>query len=135
MKVNYYNIYVDGELLNKYTADGIIIATPTGSTAYSLSAGGPFVDPKAEIVIITPISAHTLQNRSIVLSAQSNITVEISSIAEKKVEPCLVFFDGNEMAQLGYKDTIEITKADFTTQIIKVSNISFLETLRKKMMT
>ncbi|KIR01662.1 NAD kinase [Lachnospiraceae bacterium TWA4] len=133
MKVNYYNIYVDGELLNKYTADGIIISTPTGSTAYSLSAGGPFVDPKASLFIVTPISPHSIHSRSIVLSSDAKIVIEISSVSDKKAEPCYAYFDGNEVAKLEFGDVMDIHKSMFTTKIIKINRVSFMEILRRKM--
>lgn len=133
MKVNYYNIYVNGELLNKYTADGIIISTPTGSTAYSLSAGGPLVDPKASLILITPISPHSLHNRSVILSSNSHIAIEVSSVSDKEVEPCYAYFDGNEVAKLDFSDMVEIHRATFTTKIIKVNHVSFMEILRRKM--
>ena len=71
-----FNIYVNGEFLRSYSADGIIISTPTGSTGYSLSAGGPIVSPEASLILLTPIAPHTLNTRSIVLPADAEITVE-----------------------------------------------------------
>jgi NAD+ kinase len=133
MKVNYYNIYVNGELLNKYTADGIIISTPTGSTAYSLSAGGPLVEPKASLFVITPISPHSLHNRSVILSSDSQIAIEVSSVSDKEVEPCYAYFDGNEVAKLNFGDMVEVHKSTFTTKIVKVNHVSFMEILRRKM--
>ena len=72
-----FNIYVNGEFLRSYSADGIIISTPTGSTGYSLSAGGPIVSPEASLILLTPIAPHTLNTRSIVLPADAEITVDI----------------------------------------------------------
>lgn len=133
LDVNDYNIYVDGELLNKYVADGIIIATPTGSTAYNLSAGGPIVDPKAFCILLTPISPHSLHNRSIVLRADSRIVVEVAERPGKRFVPVQICFDGNSSAMLNPGDRIEIEQADVTASILKVSNVSFLETVRQKM--
>ena len=133
LDVNDYNIYVDGELLNKYVADGMIIATPTGSTAYNLSAGGPIVDPKAFNMVLTPISPHSLHSRSIVLRADSHILVEVSKRPDKRFVPVQVCFDGNVIGLLQAGDRIEIEQAKTTVSILKVSNVSFLETLRRKM--
>ena len=134
LDVNDYNIYVDGELLNKYVADGIIIATPTGSTAYNLSAGGPIVDPKAFSILLTPISSHSLHSsRSIVLRADAKIVVEIGERPGKRFVPVQVCFDGNASIFLRPGDRIEIEQAEVTASILKVSNVSFLETLRQKM--
>lgn len=133
LDVNDYNIFVDGELLNKYVADGIIIATPTGSTAYNLSAGGPIVDPKAFSILLTPISPHSLHNRSIVLRADSKIIVEVVKRPGKRFVPVQLCFDGNEAGLLDEGDWIEIGQAEVTAMILKVNNVSFLETLRRKM--
>ena len=133
LDVNDYNIYVDGELLNKYVADGIIIATPTGSTAYNLSAGGPIVDPKAFSILLTPISPHSLHCRSIVLRADSRIVVEVTQRPGKRFVPVQICFDGNDSGVLRPGDRIEIEQADITAGILKVSNVSFLETVRRKM--
>lgn len=133
IKVIQFKIYVNGEYLNQYTADGIIVATPTGSTAYNLSAGGPIVEPNADIVLITPISPHTLNNRSIVLSAKNHISVEIVVPEGKEAAECFAAFDGGEEVPLSPKDVIEIDRSDYRTRICKLSRVSFLETLRNKM--
>ena len=126
-------IYVNGEYLNTYSADGIIIATPTGSTAYSVSAGGPIVDPKAELMLITPISPHALNSKSIVLDAEDEIAVEIGSRRMESDEKVEVSFDGDETFRLSVGDRIIIRRAGKSTRILKLSKLSFLEILRKKM--
>ena len=77
------NVYVNGEFLNNYHADGIIVATPTGSTGYSMSAGGPIVDPKGDMILLTPNNAHNLTSKSIVLSGDDEIEIEILSRREQ----------------------------------------------------
>ena len=126
------NIYVDDEFLNSYSADGIIISTPTGSTGYSLSAGGPIVSPEAEIIMITPIAPHTLNTRSIVLPHNAKITVEIGE-GHSTREGAEATFDGDTSVNLNCNDQIVITKADRCARLVKINNISFLEILRKKM--
>lgn len=126
-------IYVNGEYLNTYSADGIVIATPTGSTAYSMSAGGPIVDPRAELILITPISPHALNNKSIVLGAEDEIVVEIGSRRPESDEEVEVSFDGDQSFRLSVGDKIYICKAKAKTRILKLSKRSFLEILRKKM--
>lgn len=126
-------IYVNGEYLNTYSADGIIIATPTGSTAYSMSAGGPIVDPKAELLLITPISPHALNSKSIVLGAEDEITVEIGTRRMESDEEAEVSFDGDSSFRLAVGDKIVIRRAKTNTKILKLSKLSFLEILRKKM--
>lgn len=126
-------ISVNGEYLNTYSADGIIIATPTGSTAYSMSAGGPIVDPKAELILITPISPHALNSKSIVLGAEDEIVVEIGSRRMEEDEEAEVSFDGDLSFRLAVGDRIVIRRAGESMRILKLNKLSFLENLRKKM--
>lgn len=130
------NIAVNGEHLYTYKADGILISTPTGSTAYNLSAGGPIVSPTASIMILTPICPHTLNKRSIVLSAEDVISI---TLEEKDVsgsgqeEEAEIIFDGNNAIPMGYADRVDICKAEMSTRLLRTNSLSFLENLRKKM--
>ncbi len=126
-------IFVNGEYLNTYSADGIIIATPTGSTAYSMSAGGPIVDPKADLLVVTPISPHTLNAKSIVLSAEDEITIEVRARNQGQEEKVEVSFDGAPMGTIKAGEQIMVKKAQAHTRILKLSRLSFLERLRKKL--
>ena len=123
-------VYVNKELLNEYCADGIIVATPTGSTAYNLSAGGPIVEPGARMFIITAICPHALNQRSIVLAPESNIEIEITK--ENKQEVFAVF-DGDMQKGLGYKSRLIIKESDTITKLIKLKGGTFLDNLRTKM--
>jgi len=123
-------VYVNKELLNEYCADGIIVATPTGSTAYNLSAGGPIVEPGARMFIITAICPHALNQRSIVLAPESNIEIEISK--ENKQEVFAVF-DGDIQKGLSYKSRLIIKESDTITKLIKLKGGTFLDNLRTKM--
>jgi len=125
-----YEIWVNGELLNSYAADGLIIATPTGSTGYNMSAGGPIVEPRASLLVVTPICPHTLNTRSIVLSAEDEITVKILESTRDKVA---VAFDGREPYLLEGGMTVKIRKSEQITQIVKLHRESFLKTLHKKL--
>lgn len=126
-------IYVNGEYLYTYSADGIILATPTGSTAYSMSAGGPIVEPGAELLLITPISPHSLNAKSIVLDAGDEIAVEIASRRTEIDEEAEVSFDGDQTFRLSVGDRIIVRRAGMHTRILKLNKQSFLEILRKKM--
>lgn len=128
-----FNIYVNGEFLRSYSADGIIISTPTGSTGYSLSAGGPIVSPEASLILITPIAPHTLNTRSIVLPADAEVTVELANEHTSGWEDAEASFDGDTCVKLGPGDTIRIYRSSRMTRLVKINNISFLEVLRKKM--
>lgn len=129
------NVYVNGEFLNTYHADGIIVATPTGSTGYNMSAGGPIVDPKGSLILLTPNNAHNLNSKSIVLSSEDVVEIEIGSRRWQKDERAYVSFDGDNVAELKVGDRFVIKKSDNYTQICKLNKRSFLEILRKKMET
>ena len=133
MKIVHFDLYVNGQLLNSYQADGMIVSTPTGSTAYNLSAGGPIVEPTASLMVITPICSHALNSRSIVFSDEDEIVIEIGSRREGQIEDVVINFDGADFIPLQTGDKVMIKKAWETAQLIKLSKISFLETLRKKM--
>ena len=134
MKIVHFDLYVNGQLLNSYQADGLIVSTPTGSTAYNLSAGGPIVEPTASLMVITPSCSHALLNsRSIVFSDEDEITIQISSRKDGQIDQAAITFDGDDFIPLQTGDKVVIKKAWETAQIIKLSKISFLETLREKM--
>ncbi|MCI9210332.1 MAG: NAD(+)/NADH kinase [Eubacterium sp.] len=126
-------VSVNGEYLNTYRADGIIIATPTGSTGYSMSAGGPIVDPKARMILVTPINAHNLNAKSIVLDANDHITVALKGRQPVRNESVDVNFDGEWASELLPGDYVTICAAKQKAKIIKLSRLSFLEILRRKM--
>ena len=133
LRIIYFKLFVNGELLNSYEADGIIISTPTGSTAYNLSAGGPVVEPTASLTVITPICSHALNTRSIVLSSDDEIVIEIGEGRRGNIEKVLVTFDGATSVPIQTGDKLTICKAEKTTKIMKINKISFLEILRRKM--
>ncbi|MDD6307496.1 MAG: NAD(+)/NADH kinase [Clostridiales bacterium] len=126
-------VYVNGEYLNTFHGDGIIISTPTGSTGYNMSAGGPIVDPKAQMILITPINAHNLNSRSIVIGARDEVTVEIGKRRSQKDETVEVSFDGDNAVKLEVGDKFIVHRAKDTAKICKLSKESFLEILRRKM--
>ena len=133
LHVTRFHNYVNGEFLNSYTADGIIIATATGSTGYSLSAGGPIVSPETNILIMTPVAPHTLNTRSVIFPAEDEITVEIGEGSQGCEAKAVVSFDGDTNVPMRTADRVAIRRSVKDTQIMKISNISFLEVLRRKM--
>lgn len=126
-------IYVNGQFLNNYGADGVIVATPTGSTGYNLSAGGPIVEPSARLLVLTPICPHTLNTRSIVFAPEDEITVEIPCGKDGSEQVVEANFDGSHKLTLRTGDRIVIHRADKTTGIIRLQTESFLAVLHKKM--
>lgn len=129
------NVYVNGEFLSTYHSDGIIIATPTGSTGYNMSAGGPIVDPKGNMILLTPINAHNLNSKSIVLGPDDVVEIEMKSRRRQKDECACVSFDGDPYVHLYVGDRIVIKKASDFTTVCKINKRSFLEILSKKMET
>ena len=133
LRVIGFNNYVNGEFLNSYKADGIIISTATGSTGYSLSAGGPIVSPETNIMIMTPVAPHTLNTRSIIFPAGDEIAVEITHGVQMGQGKAIASFDGDTNISMTLGDKVVIRRSAQDTKIVKISNISFLEVLRKKM--
>lgn len=133
LRVIDFKIYVNGEFLNLYSADGIIISTPTGSTAYNMSAGGPIVSPNASLMVITPICPHTLNTRSIILSSEDIVSIKLCSDRSEAQQERRVSFDGDNSLEVYPNDTITICCSKQQTRIIRLNKISFLEILRNKM--
>lgn len=126
-------IYVNGRFLNDYCADGVIVATPTGSTGYNLSAGGPIVEPSANLLLLTPICPHTLNTRSIVFSSEDEISVEIPLGKDGGEQVVEANFDGSHKVSMRTGDRLVIRRAAKTTGILRLNTESFLTVLHKKM--
>ena len=133
LRVIGFNNYVNDGYLNSYNADGIIIATPTGSTGYSLSCGGPIISPNAAMTVMTPIAPHTLNTRSIIFPEDDVITVELGEGRRQIQENCLASFDGDVEVPMSTGDRIVIKKASVSVKILKLNHLSFVEVLRQKM--
>lgn len=128
-----FNIYVNGQFLNDYSADGVIVTTPTGSTGYNLSAGGPLVEPGARLIVLTPICPHSLNQRSIVLSPEDVIEIQIPARGESGNQNVEASFDGNHVIPLGTGDRLRIVRSEETTEFLKLGQGSFLDVLHRKM--
>ncbi len=120
--------YLDGEYLNTYWADGLMVSTPTGSTGYSLSCGGPVIMPDTKNFIITPVSPHNLNVRPLIISEESKLTFKI----ESRNQSFLVSLDSRSES-IDYSRTLSVSKADFSARLIRIKGISFLDTLRTKL--
>ncbi len=120
----------NGDLINTYWADGLIVSSPTGSTAYNLSAGGPIVMPSTEVLVLTPINPHTLTTRPLVLPSSKKLTIRLN---EQRTET-LFSYDGNvsEIDELPFE--IEISRSDFTVDLIELPDQNYFETLRNKLL-
>jgi NAD+ kinase len=122
------HVFVDGELLNSYWSDGIIVATPTGSTGYSLSCGGPLVNPKSESFILTPVSPHNLTARPIVLSDNSEITFQIEGRSKK----FLISMD-SRFETIDDSVKLKLKKEKFKVKLIQLQGYHYFNTLRQKL--
>lgn len=127
------DVYVNGSFLNAYEGDGIIISTPTGSTGYNLSAGGPIVDPMAQLMIITPVCPHSLTSKSIVLPSDAEVSIAIAKKRKTQETEAIVSFDGGNDLELSAGDILDICVSKRTTKLIKASDVNFYEILRNKL--
>ncbi len=122
------NLKIGNDTIN-YRADGIIASTPTGSTAYSLSAGGPVVDPELQCFVLTPVCPHTLVARSVVLDASHEVYINISSGDLSSIQ---LLCDGRKAYEIDDKTTVKISKSDLKAQFIKLNNISVYKVFSEK---
>ncbi|MFP6608838.1 MAG: NAD(+)/NADH kinase [Deltaproteobacteria bacterium] len=121
-------VEVDGTRLTEYLGDGLIVATPTGSTAYSLSAGGPVVDPSVGALLVTPISPHTLGSRPLVLPDRAAVRIRVAPSEE-----AVLTLDGQEAVELRGRDTVELVRSANRAAIVAPEGAAYFEILRSKM--
>ncbi|SHO52539.1 NAD(+)/NADH kinase [Anaerocolumna xylanovorans] len=131
-KIINISIYINDELADSYRGDGVIVSTPTGSTGYSLSSGGPVVKPDADILVLSPICPHTLGARSIVISPNDSVRIQINENKVSNQEGAVAVLDGKLVKELTAGDSIRIAKASEKTRMVKVNHVEFFEVLRKK---
>ena len=121
---------VGQELVGRYIADGLIVSTPTGSTGYSLSAGGPIVCPEVECVLLSPICPHSLQHRPVVANANQTITIALDCAPE---QPAQLDVDGQMMGMLSGRETVTIRRSQTVTKLIRFGAHSFFHRIRAKL--
>jgi len=123
------DVYVNGIEVTRYRGDGLIVSSPTGSTAYSLSAGGPIINPGAEVFAITPICAHALSNRAVIISLSSTVRVKLMS---KEMET-IIAADGQIQANLAAGDVVTIRRSRQVARLLFPGQTSFFGTVRQKL--
>ena len=124
-----FDVRVDGQFISSYKADGLIVSTPTGSTAYSLAAGGPVIAPSVEAFIVTPICAHTLSNRPVVLRDSAQIEVKVKSYGES----VYLTVDGQVGVALRSEDAVHMRRASSVVELIQSPQKNYFEILRQKL--
>lgn len=125
-----FSMYSDSQLVSSYNADGIIISTPTGSTAYSMSAGGPIVDPMLECIIATPVCPHSLTSRPLVFSKDS--VLELKNETDRDI-PMFITLDGDDNFEIKYGESIIIKRSAISTGLVRIKKEGFYATLGKKL--
>lgn len=123
-------VLVDGEEVGSYHADGLIVSTPTGSTGYSLSAGGPIISPRVDCTVITPVCAHSLQHRPVVVPGSATVTVQLHSDDEMTAS---LQVDGQSYALLQNGDTVTIGRADHGVKLVRLKKQCFFEVVHHKL--
>jgi len=124
--LNTFTIYVNDQLLDTVRADGVIVATPTGSTAYNLSAGGPILVPWGKMIVITPVCPHSLSTRPWVIGAEDTVQIKVHQNSP-------IILDGDSKGEIKTSDTICIKKSKYCTKIIRTSQTNFYHALRNKL--
>ncbi|MFH1232055.1 MAG: NAD(+)/NADH kinase [Planctomycetota bacterium] len=126
----YFRLFIDGKEITVFGADGVIFSTPVGSTAYSLSAGGPLISPEMQAIIVTPICAHTLSMRPLVLPSNSVVELELADGSGQEI---ILTVDGQVSMYLRQSDRVIFQKSNATFQLVRLGRRSFYETLREKL--
>ncbi len=124
-----FDVHVDGNHVGRYRADGLVVATPTGSTAYSLAAGGPIIDPDLDAFVITPICPHMLTNRPLVIPDTARIDLDFTAAEE----PVFITLDGQIGFQLKPKDHVTITKSKNRVSLVRPPTKTYFQVLRSKL--
>lgn len=127
------HLYINDLLIDTYVADGLIVSTPTGSTGYNLSAGGPVMKPGINALVVTPVCPHSLNKRSFVVSSDDKIRLEIGQRKDTTQDEAVLYFDGRVESQLGSGDIVEICRAEECTKIIKITENSYFDILKNKL--
>ena len=128
-----FDISVNGKFLKDYSADGVIVSSPTGSTGYNLSAGGPIVEPGADLLVLTPVSPHTLMTRSIILSPKDMVEIKLKKPNGGGKYEALASADAAGKHHLESGDSFVVKRSEKRTKFVKVNSVSFLEVLSRKL--
>ncbi|MBQ9871664.1 MAG: NAD(+)/NADH kinase [Eubacterium sp.] len=126
-------IYVNNIFFDTYEADGVILSTPTGSTGYNLSAGGPLVSPRTSLMVLTPISPHSLSKKSVVFGAGDRIRIALEEKRKTQVNEAIVSFDGFKNYEMSVGDEVEVVAAQTPLRLVRFENRSFYQVISRKL--
>ena len=126
-----FSVTVDGQFVARFKADGLIVATPTGSTAYNLAAGGPILHPSVDAVALTPIAPHTLTNRPVVIPASSEIRIQ--PLSDSSPQEIYVTFDGQTGRPLDADEVVSVRRAARPLRLVRAATRNYFEVLRQKL--
>jgi NAD+ kinase len=129
-KIINLELYAEGSLVTSYRADGLIVSTPTGSTAYAMSAGGSIADPKVKCRLVTPICPHSFIARQLIFSDETNLKIKNVSVREKSL---MLTIDGKSNCELFREDMVSISKSELTVKLVRLKDCSFYDILSQKM--
>ncbi len=129
-KIINLDLYAEDSLVTSYRADGLIVSTPTGSTAYAMSAGGSISDPKVRCILVTPICPHSFIARQLIFSDETTLNIKNQSVRERSLTLSL---DGKTSCEIFRDETVRITKSDMTVKLVRLKDCSFYDILRQKM--
>ena len=130
LRILAFDIFVNGRFLNSYKADGMIVSTPTGSTGYNMSAGGPIIEPKAKMILLTPICPHTFNARPMVIDENDEVCIELQTPHTDTVAT----FDGQENFRIPYGAAVIVRKALMPAKIVKFDDKNYYQTIRTKLL-
>lgn len=128
-----FDVYINDELVDSFMADGIIISTPTGSTGYNLSAGGPVIAPDMEAIAVTPICPHSINDRSFVIGGDKQITIKLNEGKNSDIDEAIVISDGRVLTTIKSGDMLCVAKEDFVTNIVLMDKMNFYHRMRTKL--
>ena len=128
-----FEVYINDELLDSFSADGIVVSTPTGSTGYNLSAGGPVMAPEMNAIVVTPICPHSINDRSIVIDGNDRIRIRLKEGKNSYVDSAVVIGDGRMLTEITSGDMLQVEKGPFITKIILMEKTNFYHRMRSKL--
>ena len=129
-KIVDFSLFLNGLEISKYRADGLLFSTPTGSTAYSLSAGGPILSPKMECILMTPVCPHSLFSRSVLFESDSELSVTVKI---PKDGSCMLSIDGEQNIEIAEADRVNVRRSELKLRLISIENRNFYRKLNEKL--